>query len=285
MTRPCRVNSFSASFATASSTTPRNAGSASSTVTSAPRRRQTLPISSPMTPAPTTPSFFGTPGIASAPSLSSTRTLSMVAPGRGRGSRSRRDDHVPRGQFGGLGAGHVHAPGIAFLAGEGSLAVEERDLVLFEQVQDAVVVLRDDAVLARQHLRDVDRQVPSLRCRGRRTRARRARNSPMTAAAPWTGCSRHWCTYRRARACRRPASSRRCTRRGIPAAPRGSPRCSRRDRRRSRLRRIFQPLSSVGPAAGPSQNYHISSSRRAGSSSASLIATSDSTASRPSMIR
>ena len=40
--------------------------------------------------------------------------------------------------------------------------MEERDLVLLEQVQDAVVVLRDDLVLARQHLRDVDREALDL---------------------------------------------------------------------------------------------------------------------------
>ena len=85
MTSPCFVKSFSASLAMAVSTVPRNAGNASSTVTSAPSRRQTLPISRPITPAPTTPSLRGTSGIASAPSLSSTRTLSKVTPGSARG--------------------------------------------------------------------------------------------------------------------------------------------------------------------------------------------------------
>ena len=44
------------------------------------------------------------------------------------------------------------------LAGEAAAAVEERDLVLLEEIEDAVVVLFDDLVLALQHLRDVDRQ-------------------------------------------------------------------------------------------------------------------------------
>jgi hypothetical protein len=65
---------------------------------------------------------------------------------------------MPGGKLGGLGACDIHAPGITFLAGKGSLAMEERDFVLLEQVQDAVVILCDDAVLARQHLRDIDRQ-------------------------------------------------------------------------------------------------------------------------------
>ncbi len=79
------MNSLWASFATAWSAAPRNVGSASSTVTSAPRRRHTLPISSPITPAPTTPSRFGTAPSASAPALSSTSALSKGAPGSGRG--------------------------------------------------------------------------------------------------------------------------------------------------------------------------------------------------------
>jgi hypothetical protein len=82
---PCRAKVLRASFATASSAAPRNAGSASSTVTFAPSRRQTLPISRPMTPAPTTPSRAGTSRIASAPALSRTRSLSNATPGSARG--------------------------------------------------------------------------------------------------------------------------------------------------------------------------------------------------------
>jgi hypothetical protein len=50
-------------------TAARKVGSASSTVTSAPRRRHTEPISRPMTPEPIRPSFFGTAPMRSAPSL------------------------------------------------------------------------------------------------------------------------------------------------------------------------------------------------------------------------
>jgi len=53
--RPCLANARFASFATASSAAGRRVGRASSTVVCAPRRRHTLPISSPITPAPTTP--------------------------------------------------------------------------------------------------------------------------------------------------------------------------------------------------------------------------------------
>ena len=57
---PCRLNCLPASLAMSRSTTARKSSSASSTTTSEPRRFQTLPSSRPITPAPTTPSFFGT---------------------------------------------------------------------------------------------------------------------------------------------------------------------------------------------------------------------------------
>ena len=81
---PWRPKSFAASLAICSSTAPRNAGSASRTVTSAPRRRQTEPISRPITPAPMTPRRFGTSPIDSAPSLDRTRFSSNAAPGNAR---------------------------------------------------------------------------------------------------------------------------------------------------------------------------------------------------------
>ena len=82
--KPCFVNVFCASAATCASTAPRKVGSASSTVTSAPRRRHTEPISSPITPDPTMPSVFGTAPIASAPSLERMFFSSNGAPGSGR---------------------------------------------------------------------------------------------------------------------------------------------------------------------------------------------------------
>jgi hypothetical protein len=55
-------------------------GQASSTVTSAPRRRQTEPISRPMTPEPIRPSFLGTAPMRSAPSLDSMFSSSKACP-------------------------------------------------------------------------------------------------------------------------------------------------------------------------------------------------------------
>ena len=45
---------------------------------------------------------------------------------------------------------------------EGAAAVEKRDLVLFEQVHNAVVVLFDDGILAAQHFRQIQTQASDL---------------------------------------------------------------------------------------------------------------------------
>ncbi len=82
--RPCLSKAFLASLAICSSTAPRKVGRASSTVTSAPTRRHTLPISRPITPEPIRPSFFGTAWMASAPSLLSTLSSSKGTPGSAR---------------------------------------------------------------------------------------------------------------------------------------------------------------------------------------------------------
>ncbi len=73
--------------------------------------------------------------------------------------RSRGDDHVRCHELGGLFAVDLDGPpGICAAAGERAAAMEERDLVLAEQEQDAVVVLADDLLLARLHPRHVDRE-------------------------------------------------------------------------------------------------------------------------------
>ncbi len=82
---PCLVKIFQASFAICSSAAPRKTGSASRIVTPDPRRRQTLPISRPITPAPITPRRLGTSGISSAPVLLRISFSSKAAPGSSRG--------------------------------------------------------------------------------------------------------------------------------------------------------------------------------------------------------
>src|SRR6185503_11033948 len=71
-------------------------------------------------------------------------------PRRGAGS----DDHMLRGErFGVLAAGlDLPRPGAA--ASEAAAAMEERYLVLLEEIHDAVVVLAHHLVLALQHLRE-----------------------------------------------------------------------------------------------------------------------------------
>ena len=78
------MKALCASLAICSSTAPRKVGSASSTVTSAPRRRHTEPISRPITPEPITPSVFGTAAMRSAPSLLRMFSSSKGAPGSAR---------------------------------------------------------------------------------------------------------------------------------------------------------------------------------------------------------
>ena len=83
--RPCFRKSLCASLATVSSTAPKNTGMASSMVTSEPKRRHTLPISKPITPAPITPNRLGTASMANAPVFDRICFSSNGAPGNSRG--------------------------------------------------------------------------------------------------------------------------------------------------------------------------------------------------------
>ena len=72
--------------------------------------------------------------------------------------RAGRDDHVPGHERLSAGTFDLDLPGARCAAGEAAGAGMEGHLVLPEQIQDAVVVLAHDLVLAREHPRDVDRQ-------------------------------------------------------------------------------------------------------------------------------
>ncbi|MCY1432487.1 hypothetical protein D9M71_484870 [compost metagenome] len=85
MFRPCLVRIFRASLETCSSAAGRNLSRASMTVTSAPRRAQTEPSSRPITPAPITPSFFGTAWKSRAPVESTITSWSTGAGGMSTG--------------------------------------------------------------------------------------------------------------------------------------------------------------------------------------------------------
>ena len=194
------MNVFCASAAICASTAPRNVGSASSTVTSAPRRRQTEPISRPITPEPTMPSVFGTASIAQravvGEDASSRRTARPAAAAAFEPVATMTCLPLSVSAFAPATA-TCQRPPSPRPANE-PRPWKKRDLVLLEEIEDAVVVLLHDGLLARQHLGDVDRQASRRRCRGRRSGGRRARSSRTTAAAPSTGCSRRWCRCRRA---------------------------------------------------------------------------------------
>ena len=154
--RPCRPKSFAASFATCSSTAPRKAGSASSSVTSAPSRRHTDPISRPMTPAPTTPRRLGHIGDRERTVIGQNPLLVEFDARQRPRVRTGRNDRVTRHQrLIGRTADLDLDAGVA-AADERTTAVEERHLVLLEQIQDPVVVLFDHRVLAPEHLREVE---------------------------------------------------------------------------------------------------------------------------------
>ena len=67
------------------------------------------------------------------------------------------DDDVLGNQLFSIGTGHVHRPAAVNFGTKRSGTVEESDLVLFEQVQDAVVVLLDDHVFTTDQLVQVQR--------------------------------------------------------------------------------------------------------------------------------
>ena len=86
-----------------------------------------------------------------------------------------------------LGAGDRDLVAALARLRERAAAVEERDLVLLEQVEDAVVVLLHDRVLARQHLRHVELRSVDARCRGRRSGGRRARSARVDCSSAFDG--------------------------------------------------------------------------------------------------
>jgi hypothetical protein len=134
---------------------------ASSTVTSAPRRRQTLPSSRPITPAPMTPRRFGTASNSSAPQESTMRLPSNGRISAPRG-RARGEDDMLCGQ---------RLLRLPSCASELDLAAARRSLPChpagddargLEQRGDAASHALDDAGLALLHGGDVERQGADL---------------------------------------------------------------------------------------------------------------------------
>src|SRR6266496_505256 len=152
---PCLVKIFQASFAICSSAAPRKAGSASRIVTSEPRRPHAAHLQADDAGADDAQALrylgnFERSGIAENQFLveSRPRQRSRV--------RSRRHDHVLRGESFVLRA--LDGDFTAVRAGlhEAAAAVEERDLVLLEQVDDAVVARLHHLVLAPEHLGEIE---------------------------------------------------------------------------------------------------------------------------------
>ena len=133
---PCLVSERWKALAISASTPGMMRSRNSTTVTSAPRRRQTEPSSSPMMPAPITTSVLGTSGSDSAPVESTMRFWSTVTPGSARGLRAGGDDDV-LGVERALGAVLGRDLDLAG-AGDAARALDPLDLVLLEQELDAL---------------------------------------------------------------------------------------------------------------------------------------------------
>jgi hypothetical protein len=71
-------------------------------------------------------------------------------------ARAGGDDHMPAADRLRRLAGDVNLPAIGRLARKAAVAVKKFDLVLLEQEKNALVVLPDHLVLAREHFGDVD---------------------------------------------------------------------------------------------------------------------------------
>ena len=143
--KPCFSSRRWNGLATSPSMPGRMRSRNSTTVTSAPSRRQTEPSSSPITPAPTTISFFGTLGRLKAPVEETTVFSSISTPGSFATSE-------PVAITIALVSRIVSAPSSPLTTtlpgrANGAFAEHGVDLVLLEQVGDAVDVGGDGFVL------------------------------------------------------------------------------------------------------------------------------------------
>ena len=194
----------------------------STTVTSAPRRRQTEPSSRPMMPAPMTIRCFGTSGRARAPVESTIRFSSISTPGSGEGS-----EPVAMTMF--LASSVGSAPSSALTTTLPGPAMRPKPLTqstLFFLNRNSMPLVRpvDDVVLLLQHLRQVELR-PRRRCRSRRSPCRA---SLVEFRGVQQRLRRDAADIEAGAAERRRASRRR--RPSGPAGRRGWRRCSRRGR-------------------------------------------------------
>ena len=144
-------------------------------VTSEPSRRQTEPSSSPITPAPTTTSRFGTLVELERAGRGDDRFSSIATPGSGATS-----EPVAMTMF--FVSSVCFVPSCAVdldLARRGDAAGAEEgvDLVLLEQELDALDVAVDALVLERHHRRQIELRRRRPRCPSRRSGAPASSNS------------------------------------------------------------------------------------------------------------
>ena len=152
--KPWRVSRRWACFATSPSIPGRTRSRNSTTVTSEPSRRQTEPSSRPMTPAPMTTRRCGTSVSVSAPVEVTTRVSSISTPFRGEDSEPvamtiALASIVCASPFSGV---TVTLPGAAIEPG----ADERIDLVLLEEVRDAVDARLHHRILVGLHRREIE---------------------------------------------------------------------------------------------------------------------------------
>ena len=126
----------------------------STTVTSEPSRRQTEPSSSPITPAPTTISLFGAALRLKRAGRGNDRLLVDLHPREPRDIRTGGDDDRLGFERGLLAV--LRLDGHASRRGDATLAAHPVDLVLLEQIGDAVDVGGDRVVLVLHHRAEIE---------------------------------------------------------------------------------------------------------------------------------
>ena len=190
--------------------------------------------------------------------------------------RARRDDDVLAADD--LVGGTADLDVVASIARlqERASTVEEGDLVLLEQVQDAVVVLLHHRILAAQHLGHVDGQVLQADAViGKAVLGMLEVLAGLQQRLRWNAADiGAGAAGRGAALVVLPLVDARCAEAELRGADRGHV-----------TARAATDDDHVELLAHEVSSNQISNSRRAGSSSASFIATSPSTASRPSMMR
>src|SRR5208282_289266 len=203
----------------------------------------------------------------------------IAADHQGAWLRAGRDDDLLGGERGGIRSGDLDLPCPRSAAGKAADPGEERDLVLLEQVDDAVVVLADHFFLAREHAREVDGEPLDLDAvlgeavAGMLVILRRLQQGFRRDAADVGAGS----------------AGRRLAVGGGPVVDAGGPEAELGGAYggdvAARSGADDDDIERIGHGARWALRDHRSSSMRAGSSRASLMATRDNTASRPSMMR